>query len=72
MRGGFVVPGAGLEDWVFGFMLVKERGKEGGREGGRKVLRNWPSRTVIRPAAEARAPCRKEECWKAPGCLMPM
>ena len=56
-------------------MLVTEEkrdGREGKGEGGKKVLRSWPSRTVIKPAAEARAPWRKEECWNAPGCLMPM
>lgn len=44
-------------------------------EGGRESVRlrcNCPSFTMINPAAEIREPRRKEECWKAPDCLMPM
>ena len=50
-------------------MYVSEGEEEEGEGDG---LLNCPSRTVIRPAAEARAPWRKDECWNAPGCLIPM
>lgn len=56
------------------------RGEEGEGEGAKTVggylrgdnIRIWPFLILIRPAAEMREPWRKEECWKAPDCLMPM
>ena len=35
-------------------------------------LRTWPSLILISPAADIREPCRKEECWKDPDCLIPI
>lgn len=55
----------------------REKGEEG--EGGwmrnylrGDKLRTWPSLSLINPAAEIREPWRKEECWNAPDCLIPM
>ena len=36
------------------------------------LLLSCPFLMVIKPAAETFAPCKNDECWKAPDCLMPM
>ncbi len=50
---------------------INSSGRKGRYLRGDK-LRIWPSLILMRPAAEIRDPCRKEECWKAPDCLIPM